>query len=127
MANTYLAYINQTIPVPNVTAVDESPEAIGEGSRTVMGTYRYDALAYKNKYDIKCKYLLPAEYNLIKNHLESILGGITDFWIDSFGGDSTTDSVSARVEIKSAERVQFGKDGIWYNNGVNLELEVTIV
>ena len=127
MANSQIAYINQTIEIPHVTEQDSPPEYIGQGSRTATGRFRYDAIAMKKSYTLKATYLTPSEFNAIESYLFSIKGGITDFWIDEFGGDSSTHSVRAQIILKDVERVQFSRDGVWYNNGKTIELEVIIV
>lgn len=127
MANTQVAYLNQSIAIPRITEVSKKPEYIGHGQRTILGTYRYDSIAIKESYKIKAEYLTPSEFEDIENHLISNNGAITEFWLDEFGGDSTTDSVDAHVILTDVERVQFGRNGVWYNNGKNLEFEVIIV
>ena len=84
-------------------------------------------ITVKNNFKIEASYLTPDEFSLIENHLLSVNGAITDFWIDEYGGDSNTDSVKAHVMITDINREQFGRNGVWYNNGKSIELEVIVV
>lgn len=127
MASSQVAYINETIPIPNVTTAEYPLEYIGHGQRTITGTYRYDAIAVKDSYTLTAEYLTPDQYDAIVNYIKSIKGGVCSFWLDSFGGDSTTDSVDAHIRITRVERVQFGRDGTWYNDGKEMEMDVIIV
>lgn len=127
MANSQVAYINQTIPVPHVKEMENKPEYIGSGQRTILGTYRYDSITIKDNYSLEAEYLTPDEFNAIYDHLKSINGGITQIWLDSFGGDSTSDSEYAHVILKNEKRVQFGRNGVWYSNGRSIELEIIMV
>lgn len=126
MANTQIAYINYTIPIPRVSEVSNPPDYIGHGERTITGTFRYDAIDIKDHFTLTSKYLSPDEFHEIDDHIKSVKGGLTKFWIDEFGGDSTTDSVDAQIIISKNDRVSFGRNGVWYNEGHNIELEVII-
>lgn len=120
-----IAYLNNgAIPLPNVRSVKPGREIIADRSRTAGGKMRQDVTAVKRAWRLELRYLTPAEYLAIVNHLDWLWYGPTTFWIDSLGGAPETDSVAAYVTIEDDERVQFGRDGTWYSDGHNLILSV---
>ena len=116
--------INQTIEVPNVYEQDIETEIIGESERTALGTLRSDIITHKDEWVFEAYYLTYSEYVDIKSHLQSVNYTATDFWYDEFGGDASTDSIQAKIEIIGDERVQFRRDGTYHSDGRNITLEV---
>lgn len=119
-----VAYINQTIELPNVTAQQITHEIVGDAGRTAGGKYRRDVVAAKRVWSLECRYLTNAEYDSIVDYLrDTILFGSCDFWLDEFGGAAATDSITAYVEVEGDERVQF-MGASWESQGRNLTLRI---
>jgi len=116
--------INQDIEVPNVYEQDIDPDIIGDSDRTALGTLRSDVVTAKDEWVFEARYLTYSEYVDIKSHLQSVNYTATDFWYDEFGGDASTDSIQAKIEIIGDERVQFRRNGTFHSDGRNLTLEV---
>ena len=116
--------INQDIEVPNVYEQDIDTEIIGESERTALGTLRSDVITPKDEWVFEARYLTYSKYTEIKNHLIDVLYTSTDFWYDEFGGDASTDSIQAKIEIIGDERVQFRRNGTFHSDGRNITLEV---
>ena len=115
-----LAYINQTIPVPNASLIDVQYEHIGDGDYTALGTYRQDSITVKRIWLLEATHLTKTEYDAIVDHLLNNKFGTTDFWLDEFSGSSSGNSVDAFVSISSDERTPFQQS----TQGHTIELEV---
>lgn len=117
-----VAIINETIEIPNVQVQTLEHEVIGETAYTALGKLRADRITAKLSWELEAVYLTNDEYLDIYNHLDSINFGVTDFWLDEFAGDATTDSIDAVITITGDERVEFFRDGIFHCDGRNLNL-----
>ena len=116
--------INGNIEVPNVYEQDIDPDIIGDSDRTALGTLRSDVVTAKDEWIFEARYITKDEYDNIKNYLVTKLYTAVDFWYDEFGGTPEEDSIRAKIEIIGDERVQFRRDGTFYDDGRNLTLEV---
>jgi hypothetical protein len=121
-----LAYLNETIPLPRVTAIEVERRKLADAGETADGTYREDIAAVKMGYRIEMQFLTYDEYKVIVDYLDSIMWGETPFWMDEFGGTPATHSKVAVVDPGDEERVAFGRDGQWHNNGRHLSLTVKL-
>ena len=120
-----IAYINKTIPIPNIREQNTDRVHLEDSDYTVLGSYRVDKVATKKNRRFVAEYLTKTEYDSIDNYLDSILSGFTYFWLDEFGGNETDDSIEAVVRITDDVRVQFkDSSGTFHNDGRNIELEV---
>lgn len=120
-----VAYLNKTIEIPNVRAQKLDHEIVADSARTAGGKLRRDIVAAKRKWQLECVRLTNAQYRAIIDHLNEIMFGATLFWLDELGGTADTHSIAVYVDITNDERVQFGRNGVWHNNGRNLTLVVT--
>lgn len=119
-----ICYINKTIPVPRIVAIDEIDNVLGGEARTAGGRLRVDVIATKRRWQIECRKLTYLEFAAIRDYLRDIMYTTTYFWLDEFGGTPETHSIPARIRILEASRVQFGREGTWHHNGRDLTLEV---
>jgi len=121
-----IAYLNNgNVAVPNVSVQNIEHEVIGDFARTALGKERGDTITSKRIWLIEADYLTYSEYASIYNYLASInFGTSATFWLDEFGGTASTDSIGCRVNINGDERVQFWRNGTFYDDGRNLTLEV---
>jgi len=115
-----LAYINETIPVPNASLIDVTYESIGDGDYTALGTYRRDSITVKRIWMLEATHLTKTEYDAIVSHLLTTKFGTTEFWLDEFGGSASSGSIDAFVSITSDERTPFQQS----TQGHSIELEV---
>lgn len=125
MPSDELAYIGETIPIPHADMLEPKHENIGSGGYTAGVAYRYDAVGRNKSYTIGARNLSYSEYEDIDDHLQDTLGSTT-FWLDEFGGESSTDSVDAQISITRDERVQFFRNGSFEPKGRTIELEVIL-
>jgi len=119
-----IAYINQTIPLYNASKEKLEYNDLSDGSYTMGVNYQKDKIGVSRIWKIDLQYLRSSQYNEIESYLRSNLFGVTDFWLESFGGAPSITSISAIVEIENDERVHFGKDGVWEDKGHNLTLVI---
>jgi hypothetical protein len=110
------------VEIPNVTAEEMVPEVIADRARTASGKLQQDVVTVKRRWQLTASYLMPTEANAILNLLAGKSYGAVAFWIDEFGAEANT--IAAYVTITRLQRVSFGKDGAWYNNGRHLEMIV---
>ncbi len=121
-----IAYLdNGAIEIPGVQAQKLTRQVVGERGRTAGGKLRQDVVAVKRAWRLECKYLTTTQYNAIIDHLNSLLFGATTFWLDELGGTAAANSIAVYVDIEDDERVQFARDGTWYENGHSITLTVT--
>ena len=119
-----IVVINKTIEVPNIFEQDGNLDIVGDSARTALGTLRTDVVTVKDEWVFEARYLTKDEYDNIKNYLVTKLYTAVDFWYDEFGGTPANDSIQAKIEIIGDERVQFRRNGTFYDDGRNLTLEV---
>lgn len=116
--------INKSIDIPNVSQVSGTPISIGSKRRTPLGNLIVQKAARKREWTFRANKITKDEFDAFNDHLDSILGGKTYFWIDEFGGNAENDSILALIELKPWDRVQFGRDGAWHKDGRNIEFTV---
>ncbi len=118
-----ICYINQTIEIPiqgSSRAIGFKLDVAGDLARTAGGTMRYDVSsgAVKRGWDIQTELLTKAQFEVIYDYLKSINFGFTYFWLDSFGGTATANSITARILITSAPREKI--PGIYYGLSISV-------
>ena len=119
-----LAYINKTIELPNVKTQNIEYIDLSDGSYTAGGNYRKDSLDVKRVWEFEAINLTSSQHSAIITHLLNNNFGMTYFWLDEFGGSASSDSIDAFIYISKDERIQFGKNGNWHDDGKNMSFEV---
>lgn len=119
-----IVVVNKTITIPNVSQQSDDSINIGSKKRTPLGNLVIQKVDRKWKRNFSANKITKTEFDNLENHLQDILGGKTYFWLDEFGGNANDDSVEAVIEITNSERVSFGRNGNWHNDGRNIEFEV---
>lgn len=113
-----------SVYIPNVTAIEMTPEVIMDEARTASGVLRRDVVAVKRKWKLTASYLSSAEASAILDLLSGKSYGAVAFWLDEFGAESNT--VTAYVTIDRRERVQFTHPAAgWQTNGATIEMTIT--
>ncbi len=94
-----------TIDIPGVYTQRVSREEVADEGRTAGGKLRRDVVvAGKRIWRLETRVITTAQRNALVNHLESIMWGFVDFWLDEFGAESNT--VRAKVEIEEDRPTQ---------------------
>ena len=103
--------------VPYVYAVTINRETIGDEARTAGGKLRRDVVAIKHSWRLQTRPMTAAEAATLTDYIEGLLGGTTTFVLKGT-------SYTAFVDIENEEFVQFGRDGVWHNDGRQLTLTI---
>lgn len=106
-------------PVKKVTELDTEYEIFGEKERSAGGQMRMTVLTHKRTWIVETGHLIPDDAYDIIDALRSIGFTKCQMKLDIF-----VDFIDVYVDIIGDERVQFGKNGEWYNDGRILTLEI---
>ena len=105
-------------PIPYVYAVVIGREVEGDEARTAGKKLRRDVVAVKHTWRLQTRPMTKAEAQAVISGLESAMFAAETFELED------EDSVMAYVDIDEEEIVQFGRDGVWHNDGRQLTLTV---
>jgi hypothetical protein len=114
--------------VPYVFALSVSRELVGgDRARTAFGHLRQDitGAVVKREWRIETRPMTKSEADAIIDELDDADWGPVDFWIDEFGSPGET--IEAFVVLDAEERVTFGRNGVFHNDGRQLMFTVTEV
>ena len=106
-------------PVKKVTDLDTEYEIFAEKERSAGGQMRMTALTHKRRWVVDTAPMIPNDAIEIIDALRSI-----NFTQCEMKLDIHSDFIDVYVEIVNDERVQFGLNGEWYNNGRELRFEI---
>lgn len=106
------------VEVPNVTSEVINREFIGDRVRLAGGKMHQDYTAVKRTWKLESRYITKSEADAIISELENN-NYTVDFWLDELGS-----TVVAYINVTNEERVQFHRDGAFYDDGRTMTFEV---
>jgi hypothetical protein len=124
---TILAYINKTVPIPNIESIKPKQVKMGQVAATKGNKLLSHITGVRQTWSIVAEELTKAEYDAIITALEGANYGPILFWIRSFGGDAINNSIMAIVDVEDDEEVSFKQDGTFYYDGHTISLSVQAV